>query len=217
MKKIISLLLLMTWLTTAVYSQAIHVFHDNKTKADVYVNAEVDSIKINPVSKETGKYEYTLYTTSGVVNYDIETVDSIKFNLPHLKLMPRKGKCQIPNDEFISVINYVYSSSDQSPVMHFPDGKEIQGWMISPWDEYNLHGLSITTNELYETREGHSKETWYVVDGEMIDSLNVEFTGKPIFENRWHEIGLSSEATEFKLKPLVENVRLEKKVVILPD
>ena len=208
MKKIISLLLLMSWLTVAVHSQAIHIFHDNKTKADVYVNAEVDSIKINPISKGTDKYEYALHTTTGVVKYDIGTVDSIKFNLPYLKLMPRKGKCQIPNDGLMWVVNYVYSSSDQPPVMRFPDGKEIQGEVIAQGEEDSLYGFTLNAQELYETRDGKSEEKWYIVDGERIDSLCVEFTGLSTFDTQWHEVGISSEATEFKLRPHVDNVEL---------
>lgn len=209
MKKNISLFIMMLWFTAMASAQAIHVFHDNMAKADVYLNAEVDSIKFNS-SSDCGEYDgYLLYTTTGLVKYDVAKVDSIKFNMPYLKLLPRKGKCKIPHDDLIIVANYAYSHSGQSPVLRLPDGKEIQGGVADVLDENTkLYAFSSYASELYESRNGSSEETWYFVDGENVDSLNVEFTGRSMFENQWHEVGISPDAMEFKLKPLLDNIRL---------
>lgn len=213
MKKYLYLLLIMVCLSTTAYSQAIHVFHDNQPKGDVYLNAEVDSIRIKSVAGESGKYEYLLYTTTGEVKYDMAKVDSIKFNLPHLKLVSHKGKCQIPNENDIYFEDLIYfNGDDASMVMRMPNGKIFGGNRLSSSDSYSyhIHRLFIPTQELYETREGESEEVWYAVDGdgEKCDSLTVEFTGKPLFQNQWHDIAVSSEATEFKLRPLIDNIQL---------
>ncbi len=210
MKKYLYLLLLMVGLSTTAYSQAIHVFHDNLATADVYLNAEIDSIRIKMVEGEPNKYDYLLYTTTGEVRYDASKVDSIKFNLPHLKFVHHKGKCQIPNEDHIYFKEMAYSSDDQSLKMRLPDGTEFEGSTLSHSSSYghHLHVQLINTKELYETREGPSEEVWYAFGGEMSDSITVELTGKPLFQNKWHEIGVSSEANEYKLYPLVDNVKL---------
>lgn len=210
MKKYIYLFLLMVGLATTAYSQAIHIFHDNQPKGDVYLNAEVDSIRIKPIAGEPGKYEYLLYTTTGEVAYDMEKVDSIKFNLPHFKLLPHKGKCQIPNEIRFEVVNMIYSDSETSPIIRMPDGKEFKGEIISSSDGCYLHRINIPVDDDFvEKLFGRSEEIWYAVDGERRDSLNIEFTGKPVFQNRWTQIGVSSEANSYKLQPLMDNLRLE--------
>ena len=139
-------------------------------------------------------------------------VDSIKFNLPHLKLISHKEKCQIPNEEHLFFIDMVYSNEDdQNLFIRMPDGQEfmaVHRISSSASNGQHIHYISFATSELNETRVGQSEEIWYVTNGEKVDSLIVEFTGKPLFQNRWHEIGVSSEANDFKLVPLIDNVKL---------
>ncbi len=211
MKKYLYLLLLMIGLSTTAYSQAIHVFHDNLATADVYLNAEIDSIRIKSVEGEPDKYDYLLYTTTGEIRYDAAKVDSIKFNLPHFKLLPHKGKCQIPNEggDRFEVVNLIYSDSKNSPRLLMTDGKEFIEQASCSSEGYYLHRINIPMDEFVDKREGKSNEMWYVVDGERRDSLMVEFTGKPVFQNRWTNMAVSSEANDFTIQSLIDNVRLE--------
>lgn len=66
MKKYITLLILFLSLSSTAFSQAVHVFHNHQEKADVYLNAEIDSIKFLVSESSPEGREYAFFAKKGI-------------------------------------------------------------------------------------------------------------------------------------------------------
>ena len=194
MKKIIFVYILLN-VSLLAFPQAIHIFHDGKKMPDVVANAGIDSIYVAPKFLGSTEFQQVFATKDGEKRYDV--VDSVKFNLPHLVM--QYHTINVPFD--YGAIKVVSScEGEESPVLIFPDGstkfpyhyREDEGIYMYGWDcrEHNNNGSGVSDIR---------SETWYIVSGEMRDSIIVNFTGIPFAKNPYTEVCFSNEENEYTL------------------
>ena len=193
-------------MSMACSAQALHIFHDGLSKPDVFANAGIDSIYYEPKFFGSTEYRQVFVTKDGVKRYDI--VDSVKFNLPHLSV--NKHTIDIPNDWGIINIS-VYSSDTDTPLLIYPEerrgeygifvyenrfgiSKEINENAESSWDENGIYHNGIRDTIPHT-------EMLVFRCGNLQDSITINYTGQPLFNNYWTNgtMVFPSEEIEFTL------------------
>lgn len=209
MRNILILALFLLVASQKAYPQALHIYHNHNDKADVYPNALIDSIRIKELGNDKERYEFVLYTNEGVIHYDEANVDSILFNMPHLKSTTHR--LQIPFDKGILKFAVYYSGTDNFPVVKIPNGEEIEllhaeglGYGLPCNGEYEVYineGSSLYKDE-------PKTELWHITNGVLNDSITVEYTGKTAFGNKFSDFAVSSEAVDYKLITQLDGLKL---------
>ena len=210
MRKKLILALFLLAVSPKVYSQALHIYHNHNDKADIYPNALIDSIKIKELGNDKNLHEFVLYTNEGVIRYDEACVDSILFNMPHLKSSTHR--LQIPFDKGMLKFAVYYSGTDRVPVVEIPNDGELQishgeglGYGLPCNGEYEVY---INGESSLYTDEPKT-ELWNITNGVLNDSITVEYTGKCAFGNKCSDFAVSSEEVDYKLITQLDGLKLD--------
>ena len=106
-------------------SQAIHIFHDGETTPDVIAQGGIDSIYFAPKFIGSAEYQQIFATQDGEMRYD--KVDSIKFNLPHLRAHRHTLYYPSDGESYWGYIYLTISRSDDKEdlILTYTDGTKV--------------------------------------------------------------------------------------------
>ena len=192
-------------MSMACSAQALHIFHDGLSTPDVFANAGIDSIYYEPKFFGSTEYQPVFVTKDGVKRYDI--VDSVKFNLPHLSVS--KHTIYIPND-YGRIDIPIYSSDTDTPLLIYPEERRGEYEIYVNENSFNIYKYinenaepSWDENGIYHNAIRDTiphNEILVFRCGDMQDSITINYTGWPLFNNYWTGTMIfPSEEIEFTL------------------
>lgn len=196
MKK--TLLTLLTVLSTsAVFGQAVQIFHDGEAEPKVFANGAIQKISFQPKFLGSTEYQHVYETLDGEFRFD--KVDSVKFNLPHL--VSYKQHYFLPQDAYW--FHPRYSSSYSSVTIpglnpHWDD--KYPGWYLV---EHNWDAEFPLTSE-YELRVGNLRVPFKVTvsDKYALPYCFVKFRNKDVVTKD----SICFSTTRIVLSPEVESL-----------
>ena len=177
-------------------SQAIHIFHDGETTPDVIAQGGIDSIYFAPKFIGSAEYQQIFATQDGEMRYD--KVDSIKFNLPHLRAHRHTLYYPSDGESYSGYIYLTISRSDDKEdlILTYTDGTKV------PYENAGGAGswCGVTSFLRYFGNDNHKpedSETWYISSGEMKDSVTIIYSSTPLANNQIKDICFSLDEQEY--------------------
>ena len=169
-------------------AQVMHIFHDGNTIPDVIANAGIDSIYYVPKFLGSTEFQQVFVTKDGVKYYDM--VDSVKFNMPGYAL-PRHSY-YVPND-YGCILIIAYGAKESSFITD-ENGNQISRW---PFNEARVIWSRYVD---YNNEDGHSiphKEKWILTNGDIKDTLTINYTVLPFANNKIGQICFPVEGVDY--------------------
>ena len=199
MKKLILFYILLN-ASLLAFSQAIHIFHDGEKTPDVVANGGIDSIYVAPKFLGSTVYQQIFVTKDGEKRYNV--VDSVKFNFPHLVATVHTINLPADGGSFDIMASCIGS---EIPYLIRQDGNPIPSFSYDGINRY-MYGWNCGKDNDYDAWNRGKKddynahtETWYIVSGEMRDSITMNYTGLPFANNVYSQVYFSNEENEFTL------------------